>query len=40
VAKSQAQRTKQGTSVYYTAPNMPEPVAAPPAETQPEDTDR
>ncbi|WP_225078776.1 hypothetical protein [Streptomyces sp. CoT10] len=36
VARSQAQRSKQGTSVYYTAPNPPEPTAAPKAEAQPE----
>ncbi|MFE2587052.1 hypothetical protein [Streptomyces sp. NPDC059378] len=29
VAKSQAQRTKQGTSVYYSAPDAQEPAAAP-----------
>ncbi|MER5915816.1 hypothetical protein ABT124_36745 [Streptomyces sp. NPDC001982] len=39
VAKSQAQRTKQGASVYYTAPNGPEPAAASQAETQPDGTD-
>jgi hypothetical protein len=32
VAKSQAQRTKQGASVFYTAPNTPEPTTAPQAE--------
>ncbi|MEU9289965.1 hypothetical protein AB0D57_36265 [Streptomyces sp. NPDC048275] len=38
VAKSHAQRTKQGSSVYYTATDTPEPAtpAAPPADTQPE----
>ncbi|MFJ6562410.1 hypothetical protein ACIQMV_21635 [Streptomyces sp. NPDC091412] len=36
VARSQAQRSKQGTSVFYTAPNPPEPTAAPKAETQSE----
>ncbi|WP_369166382.1 hypothetical protein AB5J49_00045 [Streptomyces sp. R28] len=36
VARNQAQRTKQGNSVFYTAPNPPEPTAAPKAETQPE----
>ncbi|MFF4758306.1 hypothetical protein [Streptomyces sp. NPDC001292] len=35
VARSQAQRSKQGTSVFYTAPNPPEPKAAPKAEAQP-----
>ncbi|MGW0828692.1 hypothetical protein [Streptomyces sp. NPDC002845] len=38
VAKSQAQRTKQGASVYYTAPDAPEATTAPQAEAQPEDT--
>ncbi|MFI1168862.1 hypothetical protein ACH4UM_36215 [Streptomyces sp. NPDC020801] len=28
VAKNQAQRTKQGSSVFYTAPDAPEPAAA------------
>lgn len=37
VAKSQAQRTKQGASVYYTAPDVAEPTAATQAEVQPED---
>ncbi|WP_326800792.1 hypothetical protein OIE49_02165 [Streptomyces sp. NBC_01788] len=38
VARSQAQRSKQGTSVFYTAPHAPEPEAAPAskAEAQPE----
>ncbi|GAA2523584.1 hypothetical protein [Streptomyces longisporus] len=39
VAKNRAERTKQGTSVYYTAPDAPGPAAA--AETgevRPEDT--
>ncbi|WP_435886596.1 hypothetical protein [Streptomyces hirsutus] len=40
VAKSQAQRTKQGASVYYTAPATPEPTAATQAEKRPEDADR
>ncbi|KUO14380.1 hypothetical protein [Streptomyces dysideae] len=40
VAKSQAQRTKQGTSVYYTAPDAPEPTAASQDKEQPEDTER
>ncbi|MFF4864599.1 hypothetical protein ACFY3J_23275 [Streptomyces sp. NPDC001231] len=35
VARSQAQRSKQGTSVFYTAPNPPEPTAAPKTEAQP-----
>lgn len=39
VAKSQAQRTKQGSSVFYTAPDAPEPAAAPQAEEKPEVTD-
>ncbi|WP_405868022.1 hypothetical protein OG407_49385 [Streptomyces sp. NBC_01515] len=40
VAKSKAQRTKQGASVYYTSPDAPEPTAAPQAEEKPEGTDR
>jgi hypothetical protein len=40
VAKSKAQRTKQGASVYYTAPDAPEPTTAPSAEQKPEGTDR
>ncbi|WP_031487600.1 hypothetical protein [Streptomyces bicolor] len=36
VARNQAQRTKQGSSVFYTAPNPPEPTAAPEAEPQAE----
>jgi len=36
VARNQAQRTRQGTSVFYTTANTPEPTAAPRAETQPE----
>ncbi|WP_328831785.1 hypothetical protein OHT77_31470 [Streptomyces sp. NBC_00252] len=40
VAKSQAQRTKQGASVFYTAPAAPEPTTAPPAEKKPDDTGR
>ncbi|KUM68081.1 MULTISPECIES: hypothetical protein [Streptomyces] len=39
VAKSQAQRTKQGSSVFYTAPDAPEPAVAPQAEEKPEGTD-
>ncbi|NGO46148.1 hypothetical protein [Streptomyces ureilyticus] len=34
VARSQAHRTKQGTSVFYTAPDSPEPAAPAAAETQ------
>ncbi|MGY3206302.1 hypothetical protein [Streptomyces sp. TE5632] len=40
VAKSQAQRTKQGASVFYTAPAAPEPTTATQAETRPEDASR
>ncbi|WOX16200.1 hypothetical protein [Streptomyces sp. N50] len=40
VAKSKAQRTKQGASVYYTSPDAPEPTAAPQAEEKPKGTDR
>lgn len=40
VARSQAQRSKQGASVYYTAPEAAEPTAVAQAEEQPEDTDR
>ncbi|MER7929791.1 hypothetical protein ABTY96_42800 [Streptomyces sp. NPDC096057] len=40
VAKSQAQRTKQGSSVFYTAPAAPEPVTAPQAGEKPDDTGR
>ncbi|MBK3574596.1 hypothetical protein JHN63_12375 [Streptomyces sp. MBT65] len=40
VAKSQAQRTKQGASVFYTAPAAPAPVVAPTSEEQSEVTDR
>jgi len=40
VAKSQAQRTKQGASVYYTSPDAPEPTTAPATEEQPGGTDR
>ncbi|MFE7211556.1 hypothetical protein ACFY0A_23255 [Streptomyces sp. NPDC001698] len=36
VARSQAQRSKQGTSVFYTAPNPPEPTAASKTEAQSE----
>jgi len=35
VAKSQAQRSKQGASVFYTAPAVPEQAAPPQAEEQP-----
>ncbi|MFE9443555.1 hypothetical protein ACFYO2_32275 [Streptomyces sp. NPDC006602] len=34
VARNQAQRTKQGSSVYYTAPEAPEQTASPKAEEQ------
>ncbi|MFJ3899899.1 hypothetical protein [Streptomyces sp. NPDC090083] len=40
VAKSQAQRSKQGSSVFYTAPATPEPVAVPQAEEKSANTDR
>ncbi|MER6124597.1 hypothetical protein ABT173_18495 [Streptomyces sp. NPDC001795] len=36
VAKNQAQRTKQGTSVYYTSPNPAEQTATALDETQPQ----
>ncbi|MFF9100049.1 hypothetical protein ACF1AU_05585 [Streptomyces rubrogriseus] len=36
VAKQHAQRTKQGSSVYYTATGAPGPIAAPEAATQAE----
>ncbi|MFD7488719.1 hypothetical protein [Streptomyces mirabilis] len=36
VAKSQAQRTKQGTSVFYTAPDATQPVPAAPTGSQSE----
>ncbi|MEU1409893.1 BlaI/MecI/CopY family transcriptional regulator, partial [Streptomyces sp. NPDC005728] len=36
VAKSLAQRTKQGSSVYYTAAPASEPTAAPTDEARPE----
>jgi hypothetical protein len=36
VAKGQAQRTKQGRSVYYTAPDAPQPTPSAPAESQQE----
>jgi hypothetical protein len=39
VAKSQAERTKQGNSVFYTAP-APKPAPAVETESQPEDADR
>lgn len=39
VAKSQAERTRQGRSVFYIAP-VPEPTNASEAETRPEDADR
>jgi DNA-binding transcriptional regulator PaaX len=34
VAKGQAQRTKQGRSVYYTSPDAPQPTPSAPAESQ------
>ncbi|MCX5063844.1 MULTISPECIES: hypothetical protein [unclassified Streptomyces] len=37
VAKSQAHRTKQGSSVFYTAPDVPAPTTTSPTEAQPED---
>ena len=40
VAKSQAQRSKQGASVFYTAPAAPEPTTASQAEETSEGTDR
>ncbi|WP_368656235.1 hypothetical protein [Streptomyces viridosporus] len=40
VAKSQVQRTKQGVSIFYTAPAAPEPTAAAQAEKRPEDASR
>ncbi|MGI5372678.1 hypothetical protein ACQEV2_00055 [Streptomyces sp. CA-251387] len=36
VARNQAQRTKQASSVFYTAPNPPQPATAPQTETQPD----
>ena len=36
VAKQQAQRTKQGSSVYYTAVGAPEPAPAPEPASQAE----
>ncbi|WSP86616.1 hypothetical protein OG289_00720 [Streptomyces sp. NBC_01235] len=39
VAKTQAQRTKQGTSVFYTAADAPQPTAAAHAEEQPAPVD-
>ncbi|MEV6318852.1 hypothetical protein [Streptomyces sp. NPDC051776] len=36
VAKSQAQRTKQGSSVFYTAPDATQPAPAAQSESQPE----
>ncbi|MEW1649091.1 hypothetical protein [Streptomyces sp. NPDC091219] len=38
VAKSQAQRTKQGASVFYTAPNTPKPTNVPQTEKTSEST--
>ena len=40
VAKSQAQRTKQGASVFYTAPTAPKPATAPQTEKTSGSTDR
>jgi len=40
VAKSQAQRTKQGASVFYTAAAAPVPATAPQDKEKPEGTDR
>jgi len=40
VAKSQAQRTKQGASVFYTAPAAPEPTSAPQTGEKTDNTDR
>jgi predicted metal-dependent hydrolase len=40
VAKSKAQRTKQGASVFYTAPTAPEPKVTPQTEEKTDDTDR
>jgi hypothetical protein len=39
VARNQAQRSKQGASVYYTAPDAPEQTASPQAEEQPAPAD-
>ncbi|MFK0154064.1 hypothetical protein ACIQVK_18585 [Streptomyces sp. NPDC090493] len=36
VAKGQAQRTKQGRSVYYTSPDAPQPTPSAPTESQQE----
>ncbi|MDG5808639.1 hypothetical protein P9869_39600 [Streptomyces ossamyceticus] len=35
VAKSKAQRTRQGSSVYYTSPDAQEPMTPPQADSQP-----
>ncbi|MGC9542897.1 hypothetical protein [Streptomyces sp. UG1] len=40
VAKGQALRTKQGASVFYTAPDVPEPATASPAGPQPQSAGR
>ncbi|MFF6992626.1 hypothetical protein [Streptomyces sp. NPDC010273] len=40
VAKSQAQRSKQGASVFYTAPNTPEPTTASQTEEKADGTGR
>ncbi|MFF4259274.1 BlaI/MecI/CopY family transcriptional regulator [Streptomyces sp. NPDC001663] len=39
VAKGQAQRTKQGRSVYYTAPDTPQPTPTTTSEPQPQDAE-
>jgi hypothetical protein len=39
VARNQAQRSKQGASVYYTAPDAPEQAASPQAKEQPAPAD-
>ncbi|MEU6260469.1 hypothetical protein [Streptomyces sp. NPDC047043] len=39
VAKGQAQRTKQGRSVYYATPDTPQPTPSTPAEAQQETTE-
>lgn len=39
VAKSNAQRNKQGSSVYYTAPDAQEPITSPQADSEPVQAD-
>ncbi|MFJ6686912.1 hypothetical protein [Streptomyces werraensis] len=39
VARNQAQRTKQGSSVFYTTPDEPKPPAGPTSESQPDITE-